>query len=347
MFSSTNIDSIEIDTFGTLQAAEMSRLLGPFQRCQVSPDQPGNDPYLSWRIPDVYVLGGSASIAGLVRGNTFFGLRESAVYGAELQAAKVLQTATRWQVEKEVRGDWFLLSTAWSHGFWHWMMEALPRIEILESLGYGGGYLVPAGPAFIEQSLQLMGIPASRVHKVREDALRIEALWVMSPFYGGSSFEAFPGLMLSLRDRLLKASRQQGTEPQESRLYIARAVTRRIINEPELQACIAPYGFHARHLMEHYPLAEQIRRVSGADVVIGPHGAGMALTMFMPPRSTVIELFPPTYVNPCMTATARQLRQRFHMLVSSIPVPYSPYPHGTDIVANLSEVTQILDSLEP
>lgn len=346
MQTSTSAKNLDIQTYGILSAAELSHLLGPYARCQVSPGKSSN-PHLCWRIPGAHVFGGSVAAAGVVRDDTFFCIRESAVYDVELHAARVLQTATRWNVDRELHGDWFLLSTAWSRGFWHWVMEALPRIEILESLGYGGGYLVPAGPAFIKESLELMGIPASRIHTVREEALRIEALWVMSPFYGGSSFEAFPGLMFSLRDRLLNASRQQGSEPQESRLYIARAVTRRIVNEAELQACIEPYGFHTRHLMERYPLAEQIRRVSGAEVVIGPHGAGMALTMFMPPRSTVIELFPPTYVNPCMTATARQLRQRFHMLVSSIHVPYSPYPNGTDIVANLPAVAQILDSLEP
>ena len=334
-------ESVFVNTWGVLPIAEISRLLGPYENFEVSLDSKSSE-YLCWRVPNASLMAGPHHVAGILRGDTFFCARESVTYEEELHAASVMQGPTSWRVAEYLAGDWFSLSSAWSAGFWHWMMEALPRVYLLESSGYTGGYLVPKGPRYILESLELLGIPDDRVRVLSEPSIQVEVLYIMRPFLGQFAFDDFPGLVHAIQRRMIPAACRKGREPSESRIYIARVGTRRIVNEPEFMEFLIKRGFNGRYLMESYPLAEQIRRVSDAEVVIGPHGAGMALTMFMPMNSAVVELFAPNYINPCMTSTARQLLQRMHMVVSRIWSPGERYQYGNDIIPDLPTIDQIL-----
>ena len=60
-----------------------------------------------------------------------------------------------------------------------------------------------------------------------------------------------------------------------------------------LPICRAGYEFSVAHWYK-YPMPtlwEQARAVSAADIVIGPHGAGLTWVYFQPPGSFIVELF--------------------------------------------------------
>lgn len=47
--------------------------------------------------------------------------------------------------------------------------------------------------------------------------------------------------------------------------------------------------------LDLYNVTTQLRIISKTDIFIGMHGAGLAYSMFLPPHSVVIELFPAYY----------------------------------------------------
>lgn len=74
------------------------------------------------------------------------------------------------------------------------------------------------------------------------------------------------------------------------KIYIARKPTRprHIINQDELIQALSS-DFRVVYL-EEYSVKEQIEIVSEASVVIGPHGAGLAYTVFCEPGTLLIEI---------------------------------------------------------
>ena len=66
---------------------------------------------------------------------------------------------------------------------------------------------------------------------------------------------------------------------------------RRLLNEEELDPILERNGF-VKVTLEALPIAEQIAIFRGADVIIGPHGAGLTNIMFCRPGTRILEIFP-------------------------------------------------------
>ncbi len=119
--------------------------------------------------------------------------------------------------------------------------------------------------------------------------------------------------------RMIAAAEATAPIPNDAsaRLYISRrdSAQRSLGNEVELEAALAARGFVAV-TMSGRSLAEQIRLVRAASVVVSPHGAGLTLLLFARPGTTVFELIPALprtmTVRLCMTAISRARGHR-HM----------------------------------
>jgi protein O-mannose beta-1,4-N-acetylglucosaminyltransferase len=77
-------------------------------------------------------------------------------------------------------------------------------------------------------------------------------------------------------------------------ILISRKDNRRILNEMDLSLKLAQAtGLKVIHLsFETHDLTEMIRLVSGSVGLVGMHGSLMTLSMFLPPSSFLVELFP-------------------------------------------------------
>ena len=80
-------------------------------------------------------------------------------------------------------------------------------------------------------------------------------------------------------------------------LFVSRADAkkRRLVNEDEIMARLAPFDFEAV-TPGRLPVADQIALFSEAKIVAGPHGAGLTNIAFMPAGGSVIEIFRPDWV---------------------------------------------------
>lgn len=75
--------------------------------------------------------------------------------------------------------------------------------------------------------------------------------------------------------------------------WIARKGSRQVLNRAEIIATLQKSGVSVQTIyLEDMDLKSQIQTFVDADVIIGPHGAGLGKVMFMQPNSTLIEIMP-------------------------------------------------------
>jgi capsular polysaccharide biosynthesis protein len=214
-------------------------------------------------------------------------------------------------------GSYLMTWAMRSLNFWHWIMEALPKVIMAEAGGFNGTYIIPPPSAktqFIEESLEIIGIDPARIIPYDGKPWWLEQLYFPQPINGHFSISLFPRLLAELRKRLTDAC--QELPIRYDRLYIARgsaALSRKVENEIKLLDTLYRFGFN-RITMESLSLREQISTALGATCLITPHGAGMTHCLFMPEKSLVIEMFNGNYVNPCMIPVVDLLQHRYFMM---------------------------------
>jgi hypothetical protein len=199
--------------------------------------------------------------------------------------------------------------------YWHWLMDALPRIAVLEEAGLKQFTLITSSRMLPWQaeSLRMLGYPPERWVEFGDDYWELESLLVPS-FVHETGFSR-PWAVRWLRERLLPA----GTGgPGRRRIYLSRsnATRRRLINEEEISAFLAGEGFEVVSA-ENLTVREQIGIFSQAERIVAPHGAGLTNLLFTPEKIRVLELFSPRYVNPCFFSLSMVLRHQYSCLLGN------------------------------
>ena len=185
--------------------------------------------------------------------------------------------------------------------YYHFLTEKIP--EHLAALGaavkrFGQlTLLLPATDHPLETALvsearrRFPGLPVRRVRT--SEKLRCEA--VVFHRAQRSSIYRSPASrrLLSMTVEAMRNSVQAFPEADRTRrLFVSRAdaTKRRLANEDEVFARLERFGFE-RVMPGRLPLADQVALFSGAEIVAGPHGAGLTNLIFMPEGGAVIEIF--------------------------------------------------------
>jgi hypothetical protein len=196
-------------------------------------------------------------------------------------------------------GTWGVLTGAGSEGYFHWMLDVLPKIEIIRSISAKlDGWIIPKFEApFIIQSLNLAGI-SGPFYQIDDTGYVIarQAIVASVPSESGNP----PPW---LRDFYLSLGPQQSAAPRSRKVYISRSRARRrqLKNEKQLMQIIVPHGFEKVDL-EDLSVAEQASIFRSAEMIIAPHGAGLTNLVFAAPDTKLLELFSSDYVNVCYWA---------------------------------------------
>ena len=271
-------------------------------------------------------------------------IRESVIYGHIDEAIKGVEI---FEISPNnchyLDGEFLPLCGYWSEGFWHWVMEYIPLILHAKLAGFNGIYVLSAdAPQFVIDTIHLLGIDPQQV------VLYDGTPWVMKKVWlprrlpaSGNLLIEYPGTLKLLRESLLMGANANNSDLKK-RVYISRRDApkgRRIVNEESLIAMLEHYGFNSV-TMSSFTFEEQIKYMANAEVLIGPHGAGMAHCLFMPERSLIIEMFSPQYIAPCMLPVTNLLKHRYHMALPTFTADV--YPHGKEIEANLMLIETIL-----
>jgi capsular polysaccharide biosynthesis protein len=201
----------------------------------------------------------------------------------------------RFPPARRLAGWYATLCYPSSFAYFHWIVESLPRLKLLQPfLGALDGLFVPSNlERQLTESLIAMGVRKEQLFPLEMTShVQPENLLVPSYCAGLNIPEWVPAF--------LRASVLAESAPHAGRkLYISRsdASKRRVLNEGEIVSLLGKRGFEVIALRE-LDFRSQAELFDQADVVVGAHGAGLANVAFCRPDTKVIELLPSRHVAP-------------------------------------------------
>ncbi|MDY6804001.1 MAG: tetratricopeptide repeat protein [Cyanobacteriota bacterium] len=252
---------------------------------------------------------------------------------------------------EKIEGTVAVLSGLSGNVYFHWMVDILPRLEILRRNGINfeeiDWFLINSyQQEFQRKTLRVLGIPEEKIIESDRHP-HIQANKLIVPSYPGDlgwlprwalEFHRreflFPTLRLNKQESLIPVpprsfgrlggdkklqTNSQPSIPDPSsypeRIYISRnrARYRRVLNEEEVISLLSKYGF-ATIVPESIPWEEQIALFANAKAIVSPHGSGLTNIMFCQPGTKVIELFSPHYIRHYYWVISQQLELEHYYL---------------------------------
>jgi capsular polysaccharide biosynthesis protein len=258
------------------------------------------DPLL--RARDATLHGGGIWAGGqLVPGSVHRKLVETARQ-AEPLFARMRQTGRLPRLE----GATALIHTPGFRNYFHWMTESLPRLEALaeyrrQGIGPLDRILIaqPDPKGFVEQSVALFFpdlLPL--LHPVEKARFDLQDALFFLDWRGIAP--VFTRIKTTTAQFLERVAAQVAALPRGGggrALLVSRGDVdnRRLVNEDALLAAFAPFGLEAVRFTG-MPVAEQMRLMAEARLVVGVHGAGLTNTMFCRPGTALLEITSTQYI---------------------------------------------------
>ncbi|WP_217642010.1 glycosyltransferase family 61 protein [Halostagnicola kamekurae] len=178
-----------------------------------------------------------------------------------------------------------ILLPPWNN-YYHWTIECLPRIRLLEMYAAEEGeypdLLVPSNrSSWVNEMIDRVDYQG-RVVTWNGDVAHIDRLVI--PSFPDPTREECQWLRNRMRGDEIAGSNKK-------HIYISRtdATARRVDNIDEIQPVLDRYGFET-YVLSELSVAEQINLFANAEVVVAPHGAGLANIVYADDVE-VIELF--------------------------------------------------------
>lgn len=181
--------------------------------------------------------------------------------------------------------------------YYHWIVEYLPKFRALEHYEAETGnrpplLVEPDPPSWKLESIRLMGYSTDRC--VSWNAPKASASRLVLPIHRPRRHYRFypaPDDHEWMRRRAIANARAEVDAPRV--VYVSRsdADRRRIRNEVELLEGLSEFDI-GRYVLSELSVDEQVRLFHDADVVVAPHGAGLANILFSD-RLGVVEILTP------------------------------------------------------
>ena len=237
---------------------------------------------------------------------------------------------------KELKGWYATITLPASRFYFHWILESLPRMKLMRDyIDILDGVIVPDSPLpFHIQSLAALGIPEHKLIPAGPNThLKFEHLFVpcSNSYYNPAAWvhEWYKDVILGAENRR--------PNPKGIKLYVSRsdANVRRVINEKDLTGHLRSLGFLTVTLSD-LAFSDQARLFYDADIVVAPHGAGLANLVFCRPGTKVLEIFSPNWMPPC-----------YFILAKSAGLHYSYAIADESSASSLSESPQTRDIFVP
>lgn len=238
--------------------------------------------------------------------------------------------------------------------YFHWMVDILPRLEILRRGGWKweqiDRFVVnQCRQPFQLETLKRLGIPESQiVESDRHPHLQADRLIV--PSFPGDLGMPSRWVLDFLRQTFLPKT--SSVTSSSERIYISRAKAgyRRLFGEAEVISCLQAFGFVSVAL-EELSLDEQIHLFRNAKTIVGAHGSGFTNIIFCQPGTQIVEFVSPHYFRHYFGAISQQLGLQHYYLVGRSfrcdPLRHLMYinPLIEDFAIDLDALQKILEKL--
>ncbi|HBW57992.1 MAG TPA: hypothetical protein DEF27_09385, partial [Oscillatoriales bacterium UBA8482] len=257
---------------------------------------------------------------------------------------------------QQIEGRVAVLSGLSGNVYFHWMVDILPRLELLRQSGIKfdqiDWFLVNSYQApFQRETLTRLGIPEFKI--LESDRFpHIQAQQLIVPSWTGYMGWLQPWAIDTLRRWFLPKSQNLGRNYPE-RIYISRgnASYRRILNEKNVIETLRPWGFVTVQL-ETLSFGEQVALFAQAKVIMGAHGSGLTNILFCQPGTQVIEWMSPHYNRHYYWVISQQLGLKHYYITGEV---FSCYPLRKlmyqsplieDIYVKINQLEKILKILD-
>jgi hypothetical protein len=200
------------------------------------------------------------------------------------------------------------LSTYGIDGYYHWLYDVLPKLLHLlkhTCLSYKLKIIINGKKlSFKEDAFELLDLKSNLIYisESRKDLLVKNC--IIPDFVHPVGVPSIATLQL-LRNSFKIIDGKKS--PVIKRIYVGRKAKRRnISNENHLITMLSHLGFR-HYYLENMPFGDQVNLFKYAEIIVGPHGAGLSNIVFSEVHFKLIELFPSTYNNACYFNIAMQL----------------------------------------
>lgn len=211
--------------------------------------------------------------------------------------------------------------------YYHWMLDVLPKLQILQRSGIEldsiDQFIVRASSGFQRDTLAYFGIPAEKIRDLDSDSLYSADELILPFLKNDCGDKVFFGLGLGLASWIpaylqqiiptdTLASVKSGSSLPVKRIFISRqdSQTRCIENATQVNEVFDKYGIETVNLGD-LSVAEQASLMYNAELVIGVHGAGFTNLAFCQQGTRVLELFG-SYIVPCYWSLANLANLDYH-----------------------------------
>ncbi len=230
-----------------------------------------------------------------------------------------------------------LLTRHPSNNYFHWMVDALPQLELLRLGGVDLSsvdkfILGKYSSSFQKETLRYLGISNEKILPASQPPYKIKAKEIIVPqptwIIPSPDILRVPKFACDfLRKTFIKKNFTKSLSKYQ-RIYIKRSGYRRVItNENQVIEFLSNYGFNSVS-MESMTVGQQASLLASAEVVVAPHGAGLTNLVFCSPGTKVIEIFSPVCVRNCYWVLSNSCGLEYYYLLGSnfdnTPIPEKP-----------------------
>lgn len=201
----------------------------------------------------------------------------------------------------QVSGKVAIITQPAYHNYFHWIVEVLCRLAMLEIYNVKYDYLyTPQKSKYMRDTLEMWGIPKEKIIAPESDDFAIQAYEIILPSivintnHGWTQLVNYihPKLLEYVKNKLLVAAQKKQVSSFAKKIFISRkdAPFRKILNEDEVFEPFKSCGFE-RYELSKLSVAEQIMLFNQAEIIVSPQGTGLANSIFCTSKTKIIELF--------------------------------------------------------
>lgn len=180
----------------------------------------------------------------------------------------------------------------WSPGYFHWLMDVMSRLVVMEDRLRQLVLLLPhtcENLEFVHPSLRCFDLKSIEFIRPQE-VLQVRT--VVMPSHVAPTGHYNDDIIRRVRELMVRTlGGNANHKGKGERIYIsrARASKRRITNEAEVLDVLQRLGFLTVYA-EEMSLEEQVKLFSRTRSLVSNHGAGLANMLFVPEHANVLEL---------------------------------------------------------
>lgn len=248
-----------------------------------------------------------------------------------------------FETQPPIKGTSVVLASDSSSVYFHWMLQVLPRIKLLNEYKIDWDNIAKIilpdkfGAKFHNQTLDHFEIPKEKILKIKPNSvvkcenLIIPSIPVKNVFFSNWVYDF-------LKENFLKKEKKH-----HDKIYISRekASGRKILNENEVFNFLRSKGFH-KITIEDYDVTTQADIFDSAKEIVCAHGSCLANLAFCKPKTKILEFFSPNYVTPLYWSMANDLDLDYGYLIGEGERP----PKGEDPHIGKDNITVKMLELE-